>query len=102
VTAQLSLFRGPQARATDPATSHEAAAAVTPAASELENDILACLRVFGPLTDDEICQRLDAEWWPTVKTARSRLLDRGLVMPTGEKRMSVRNRPQQVWSLPCR
>lgn len=97
--SQLALFRGPQARAVDPMTCHVAAATVTPKASEMEADILRCFMEHGPLTDDEMCTRLEpiVLRWGTWKSARSRLTKRGSLVWTGESRPSLRDCPQRVW-----
>jgi hypothetical protein len=87
----------PSQRADDPITSHVAAATVTTTAGLTEFRILSAFDAHGPLTDDELCQALQAEWWPTVKSARSRLVKRGLLVATGDVRPSVRGCDQQVW-----
>jgi hypothetical protein len=101
VTAQqLAIFADPTARRTDPLTSVEAAASVPTGA--LEALILLKFTDHGPMTDDELCELLPEVFAPTAKTCRSRLVRRGLLVPTAERRPSSRNRDQVVWSLPCR
>ena len=93
---QLALFRGPQARAGDPTTSHVAAATVTePGLTEFR--IMAAFESYGPLTDDELCEALPEFYPPTLKTARSRLSKRGALVPNGV-RPSARGRYMTVWT----
>ena len=51
------------------------------------------------MTDDELCDRLIGHYPPTVKTARSRLSKAGVLVDSGERRMSNHNRPSIVWRL---
>jgi hypothetical protein len=97
VTEQLSLLTEPRARGNDPGTSHAAAAAVSASAGYTQFLIMGAFDAHGDLTDDELCQALQAEWWPTVKSARSRLTKAGLLVRTGETRKSVRGVDQIVW-----
>jgi hypothetical protein len=100
VTAQLALWTAPAARKSDPPTSHAAAAAPTGA---LERLILDTFAYNGgtELCDDELCAQLRWLHAPTVKTARSRLSKRGLLVPTDKRRPSARGRDQIVWRLPA-
>lgn len=97
MTDQLVLFAQPRARHSDPETSHAAAQAQT---GRAESYILDVFAKHGPLTDDEVCEHLRDWYSPTVKTARSRLTRRGLLVDSGERRPSVRSRPQIVWRMP--
>lgn len=94
---QLAMFVEPAARPTDPSTSRDAVQSLPPC-SALESLILAQFDTRG-LSDDELCERVDA-YPPTVKTCRSRLVKRGLLIPTPERRPSWRNRDQIVWRKP--
>lgn len=94
---ELELF--PLARAGDPDTSRQAAQSVT--RGMLEKRILAQMGLHGPMTDDELCT---CPWLrhyhpPTVKTARSRLSRAGLLVDSGERRLSNRGRKSVVWRL---
>src|SRR5207237_5446966 len=51
------------------------------------------------LTDDELCAELPDLHAPTVKTARSRLTDRGLLVDIGWRRLSNRGRQMIVWHI---
>jgi hypothetical protein len=93
---QLVFFAEPAARRTDPATSHAAAALV---AAGVEERIVAAFAEYGALTDDELTEALPEFYPPTVKTARSRLSKRGVLIPTGGTRMSFRNRAMTVWAV---
>jgi hypothetical protein len=96
VSTQLDLFNEPKARIADPPTSRAAAAQVDP--SPTETAILEVFRVHGACTDDELCHRLPGLYGPTVKTARSRLSKRGLLVPAGS-RLSCRQREMTVWKV---
>ena len=95
---QLALFRGPQARAGDPSTSRDAAAAQRDPRG-VEAAILVAFADIGPCTDDELCDELACWYPPTVKSARSRLSKRGLLVDTGCTRPSLRGCQQKVWQL---
>lgn len=89
VTEQLDLFpvadRAGRARRSDPSTSTEA----------------ACLEVFaegGRYTTDELCACLPNVYPPTLKSAVSRLAGRRLIVDTGERRPSNRDRASIVWT----
>lgn len=88
----------PRARHDDPETSRLAASSVVERRSELESLILITVTChdFG-MTDDEICAVLPRRHPPTVKTARTRLSNAGLLVDTGEKRLSNRQRSMIVW-----
>lgn len=95
---QLALFRGPQARGCDPITAHVAAATVNePGYTEFR--ILAAFDVHGALTDDELVEMLPDFYGPTIRTARSRLTKKGLIVPTGATRLSGRGRDMTVWQV---
>jgi predicted ArsR family transcriptional regulator len=98
VSDQLALFRGPQARAVDPMTSHVAAATVNePGVTEFR--ILSAFDAHGALADDELVECLPDMYGPTVRTARSRLTKRGLLVATNGTRLSARGRPQTIWTV---
>lgn len=106
MTAQLALFVEPRARRTDPDTSRAAAQAQT---GGVEAVILSTFayaahlwgRERGGLTDDDLAGILAKDFYgPTVKTARSRLSKRGLLIDSGARRKSARGRDQIVWRLP--
>lgn len=96
-TMQLELFNAPKARRRDPDTSHEAAA--TAESWVTENAILTKFAIYGPMTDDELCAKCPLWHQPTLKTARSRVSKRGLLVDSGERRPSNRGRNQIVWEL---
>ncbi len=113
MTDQLALYdwldnhtpTRPRARASDPWTSHAAAASITPGSSE--GRILDALR-FGPLTDEELEDVLAGRTKRgTITTARSRLSkpdDRPgrerppLVVSVGTK-LNAGRRSVNVWGL---
>lgn len=95
---QLSLLSEPRARAYDPPTSHAAAVSLPPCGA-LEQAILETFTRHGPLTDEEACELLPEVYGPTLRTCRSRLAKRGLLVPTGSLRPSSRGRDMRVWGL---
>jgi len=91
------------ARATDPDTSQEAAASLTPEKlrkSQLR--VLRCLRHFGRTgaIDEEIIKWLDRRSWGMsrsgTQTRRKELQDAGLVEYTGQKKMKRSGRRSRV------
>ena len=84
-----------RARASDPDTSHQAAASV---GKGVEHAILAAFQ-FKSFTDDELADYLPTIHDATVKTARSRLKNHGFLEDSGERRLSHRGRSQIVWRL---
>ena len=96
---QLVLLDLPRARATDPPTSHAAASAQLPHVGSQENRVLERFAIYGAMTDDELVARSPQWHGPTIKTCRSRLAKRGLLVPTGETRLSQRGQKQRVWRI---
>jgi predicted ArsR family transcriptional regulator len=86
-----------RARRTDPDTSRHAAAKV----ASVTDLIYAAFVTYGPMTDDALCERLElpTRRWPTAKTARSRLHKDGVLVDSGERRLSGAGRPMIVWAL---
>lgn len=97
--SQLELFSQPKARRTDPDTSRAAALSVLPMVGSQENRVLELFAIHGPSTDDEICTRAPQWHPPTLKTCRSRLSKRGLLIDSGARRPSLRGKDQIVWKL---
>ena len=94
----MDLF-DPRARATDPATSHEAAGLALRGARVLEHQILVAFATWQELTDDELAAQLPTRHPASVKTARSRLSNAGYLVATGETRVNARNRRMNIWRL---
>lgn len=94
---QLAIFDEPPGavRHSDPVTSHAAAERIS---GRTERLILAVFagRDAG-LTDDELARALPDEYPPTVKSARSRLSNRGLLIDSGTTRLSSRGCSMTVW-----
>ncbi|HLP97626.1 MAG TPA: hypothetical protein VK149_04195 [Sideroxyarcus sp.] len=88
------------ARTTDPITSHEAGARADMNGSEYW--VLHALREAGQMTDGSIellAAIGDVPWSPQrLRTARSALVKRGLVVHTGEYRKTPSGRRTQVWA----
>lgn len=76
---QLDLFE-PQARSTDPETSHEAAAAVGPRAQRDRDRVLDALRTFGAMTDFELALAIRSQA-TSCGVRRGELVRAGLVRP---------------------
>lgn len=95
---QLTLLGEPRVRHSDGDTSRDAARAVQQFAGQLENLILQTFSLEDGLTDDELAARLPERHPPTVKTCRSRLSKRGLLMAAGQRR-NGRGRLQTIWRI---
>jgi len=97
----LALYAEPSrplSRAGDPETSRQAAARNADSAQAVEARIRASFTAFAYLTDDELCAV--TEGLPaTIKTARSRMKNRGEIVKTGLKRPSNTGSPMIVWRL---
>jgi hypothetical protein len=96
---QLALFAEPRARASDPDTSREAAEAVSHSAARQECRIMERFAMFGPMTDEELVMRSPQWREDTLKSARSRLKNRGLLIADG-KRKNSRGKNMTIWRLP--
>ena len=96
--SQLALFSEVRVRHDSPSTSRDAARAVQQHAGALENLILTEFCLSDYMTDDELAERLPERHAPTVKTCRSRLSGRGLLVAAGQRRNS-RGRLQTIWRL---
>lgn len=93
------LLSEPRVRHDSPDTARDAAEAVSHTAARQETRIMERFAMFGAMTDDELAARSPQWHPPTIKTARSRLSKRGLLVDTGERRPSQRGRDQIVWAL---
>lgn len=99
MAAQPTLFDAPagRVRRTDPQTSVDAARSITP--GRTEKRILVQFRyASSTFTDDELCDKV-LGYAPTIKSARSRLSNAGLLVDSGRRRKSNRGRDQIVWRL---
>lgn len=108
--ADLPLFYlatgldSPRARKTDPPTSHAAADS-----NRLDSraQVLAILRMCGPLADHELVDQFDLyaarmgiRFTPQrLRTARAELTRDGLVEYTGIDRLTPTGRRAQVWAV---
>lgn len=89
------VFNQPRARATDPATSHAAAASMVTGAQVQRGLIVRLLDAHGPHTNDEIDR---AFAWRTGTASRrtAELLADGSLIATGETRPTVSGRDARV------
>lgn len=85
-------------RRTDPITSHEAAERVKEFATGHCRLILDALSKFGPMTCDEIAQRVGLLPHQVNKRTAT-LYQAGKAAPTGEERMSMSGRRERVWRI---
>ncbi len=85
-------------RHSDPVTSVAAARTIS-GRTDLAIAAAFCADLGSGMTDDELCVRLPFLYAPTVKSARSRLSKRGLLVASGRTRPSARGREQIVWRL---
>ena len=95
---QLALFSEARVRHDSPDTSRDAARAVQQHAGALENLILETFCLRDGLTDEQLCERLPDRYGPTVRTCRSRLSKRGLLVAGGVVKNS-RGRDMTIWRL---
>lgn len=87
------------ARRTDPDTSWEAAKSVRDI-RETQQAVLAALRAHGPMTDEEIAERIRSERKQSpsgLRTRRSELVDLHMVTYAGYKRPTKSGRKSRVW-----
>lgn len=93
-------FTKATARATDPQTSHEAAASVTPNLRESQAAVLDLLRRYGPMTDVELiaaARRDDVRLSDSgIRTRRHELEAMGLVKRAGTVKLG--NRSHTRWA----
>lgn len=93
-----------QARRTDPATSHAAAAGITlERLTAVQRLVIDQLRTHGPMTDEELLRSVAIDTgkdYPasTIKTRRSELVAAGVVVDTGETRPTRFGRAAIVWA----
>lgn len=91
--------KGPVAkvRATDPDTSVDAADSVS-RIMESQRHILGVLRSSGPLTDEQIYARISMPMSPSgARSRRHELVERGLVIDSGERGKTVSGRKTIMW-----
>jgi hypothetical protein len=94
-----------QARRTDPATSHQAAAAITAERlTKIQQLVVDQLRTHGPMTDEQLLQSIAVDTGrdfapSTIKTRRSELVAAGVVVDTLEIRQTRFGRNAIVWAL---
>ncbi|MCX8018394.1 MAG: ArsR family transcriptional regulator [Rhodocyclaceae bacterium] len=85
-----------RSRATDPWTSHAAAASAAEFAGSQRVRILSLLRASGPMTAEEIGLALGLEPY-AVRKRLPELEDAGLAEPTGDVKPTASGRWQRVW-----
>lgn len=103
------------ARASDPDTSHDAAAiaALSPSSAVIKSAIMQLLRQHGPKTAFELRELYfgSSQWriseWPdcqpnTINRRASDLANIGLIVDTGQRRKSPDNRDAIVWRATTR
>lgn len=86
------------ARNTDPITSHIAADRVHEFSGAHKQQILAALRLFGPMTADEISTYINLSGHKILKRLSELHGDR-LIAPTGQLKVAMSGRPQRVWGM---
>ena len=96
---QISLFTEPGVRHDSPDTSIEAAAAVAPYCSALQDLILEVFCLRDRLTDEDLCDQFPEREPGTVKKRRHELVQRGLLVDSEERRKNRRGCSMTVWRL---
>jgi hypothetical protein len=95
--AQLPLFGlEPQARRSDPPTSHQAAASARELQAQHHQVIVACLKRHGALGKDGIAARTGLTG-VAVARRTAELQRAGLIQPTGKTVLSTAGRPEREW-----
>jgi hypothetical protein len=93
---QLPLFDLPQARRSDPPTSHQAAASARELQAQHHRVIVACLKRHGPLGKDGIAARTGLTGVAVAR--RTAELERaGFIQPTGKTVLSTAGRHEREW-----
>lgn len=97
--------RPPQARLTDPPTSHSAAESAAARQTQHQADVLVVLSHWPGLTDEEIA-RFHREAFPDrpqspsgLRTRRSELVTQRKVRDSGKRRMTASGRKTIVWEV---
>jgi hypothetical protein len=93
----------PNARITDPVTSHEAAATVRNLTATMEG-IVTVLKHRGPQPDDMIARYYSLSGFPYaspsgLRSRRAELVDLGIIEPSGEFAKTPSGRRTIVWRL---
>ncbi len=107
---QIETVELAYARTSDPVTSHEAAATLTP--EKLRMSQAAVLRLFnvGPMHDVALVDKYAIarvrypEWYPQqsesgLRTRRKELVRKGLLVDSGERARLVSGRNAIIWRL---
>lgn len=97
--ALFDMAPHPRYRRSDPQTSVDAARTVSGRTERLILAVFRSNRYQVGYTDDELCGQFLGACDGTIKTARSRLSNRGLLVDSGIRRPSQRGRDQIVWAL---
>ena len=93
---QLAMDFEPQARHSDPVTSHLAAASAKEMAARHHRTILACLEAHGALGKDGIAARTQLTG-VAVARRTTELHRAGLIQPTGKTVASTSGRQEREW-----
>jgi predicted ArsR family transcriptional regulator len=94
---QFSLLdSAPQARRSDPVTSHDAAASAKDLQARHHRLIVACLKTHGPLGKDGIAARTSITGVAVCRRL-SELEQGGLIAPTGRTVKSTAGRAEREW-----
>lgn len=98
------LFEQAQARRSDPATSKAAAASVVNL-GRTRDQILWLLRMYGPLTDEQIAERHDMQVLKPkaspsgLRSRRSELVRLGFIEDSGKTAPTSSGRQSTIWRL---
>lgn len=96
----LPLFPHAHARRSDPPTSHEAAASLTPEAlQDSQKAVLEMLERYGPRTDTDLVALVRDYSSSRVRTARAELVTLGRVADSGQRIVLMSGRKSIVWKL---
>lgn len=87
------------ARATDPQTSHDAAAKVSRRADKLRQSVLDAFRQRGDMIDEALIALFPNEADSTIRGTRSRLVKEGVLADKGERRQNSRGNSMTLWGI---
>jgi hypothetical protein len=96
-----SLWDYAHARRGDPRTSHDAARSLK-YVTDAQSSIIDLFREFGPMTDEQVWERLRGRILISPSGARTRrheLVEAGLLVDSGERARTLANRHTIVWRL---
>lgn len=100
--SQTSLFEQAHARASDPETSHVAAARASKGLTQTKERILALLTIKGPMDDEALVEEF-SDYYPgtatpqSIRSRRAELVRAGKVRFTGDYSVTHTGGKSRIW-----